>query len=1013
MRKFENIIQSETAPKTSSLWLKEGKLLHFNNGHWEQLSGSDITEDKVKELCDDKLSNVILKDITVGKEFEVTPDSTVENSVQIKFTLGSTDLNALGVDYNKYKYCGIALKYQGGDSNKDNWVCSCSGTVTKPNSPVQIMYTTDGFNSSSFPDPDPNQEYKFARAFGCYITKDDYAVIYDSIQLTSNFEDKEVIVRHYCDIDNSVDVNSYKVYLVLFKSEEDFIKSNMTNVEYGVISVAKRYYMYRKLINIDSTLEADTFDTFISKNLAKDYQSVQTYIDTAVNNLSDKVNNIPIYKNNTVGENGDGIYIRDKITLKRITNQLDIKDLFYLNDDLTVNENIYPSLETTDGSSSIESVSLINVTAKKNNTLYYLFEESRDEVGMLKSLYVVNSQISNDLQLSLAFIKDSFASGYIDSSEAVKKLEYRILCSDDSLKGMYLEDALKLKGYSDIKYTYDYFDDNIKYNGITKIKDEDRVKVSLDNNTDSLVLKSDLLDLFTYGVSWDVNQADPHLTRIGNMTYHKSLPIQNGMRGCIVQFKNGLDVKYYLDDNDWRLKYTPRYPYQSDSPITDIDGQPNAFVGVCSSVEGEEKTVKITDTRFSTKRYEKQYVRFNEGETIFQITSIDTSTNTATLKLAEALTIENIPTGDTFVEMGSVTSGYDGELMLEVPEFWIKSWVDGNKREVRISPTYIDETWEHSPKTYISPFKDTMLITVPENMGYLSTLEAGSAVCICNTEDYCKGGDTTSTITYTGSLNGKHRTNIALDDMRTAARKSGKEVMSYLQYKRIMYWLYVIEYANFDCQENYNAALTSEGFKQGGLGTGVTGYKHLEDWGKDNYNPIVENNINYCNPGAHSVIVYTNPSDSSSSSVTIYPWHHIVELFGDTSTILDGVIIGNADKTENGIKYNAVYATDYPSNYGNSIKMNIIGYEVLEGGLIKEFDLGSTAEIIPTTVGGSTTTYKCDNHVVEDNSDYPERLLIVGSDASDSGEAGIGFFNSSANTLSKHQTQGFRTAYVE
>ena len=36
---------------------------------------------------------------------------------------------------------------------------------------------------------------------------------------------------------------------------------------------------------------------------------------------------------------------------------------------------------------------------------------------------------------------------------------------------------------------------------------------------------SNLEDTFAYGVEWNVNVADPHLTRIGNMSFHKTLPI--------------------------------------------------------------------------------------------------------------------------------------------------------------------------------------------------------------------------------------------------------------------------------------------------------------------------------------------------------------------------------------------------------------------------------------------------------------------------------------------------------
>ena len=36
-----------------------------------------------------------------------------------------------------------------------------------------------------------------------------------------------------------------------------------------------------------------------------------------------------------------------------------------------------------------------------------------------------------------------------------------------------------------------------------------------------------------YGVEWDTTSSDPHLTRIGNMSFHKTLPIQSQLKGCI------------------------------------------------------------------------------------------------------------------------------------------------------------------------------------------------------------------------------------------------------------------------------------------------------------------------------------------------------------------------------------------------------------------------------------------------------------------------------------------------
>ena len=42
-----------------------------------------------------------------------------------------------------------------------------------------------------------------------------------------------------------------------------------------------------------------------------------------------------------------------------------------------------------------------------------------------------------------------------------------------------------------------------------------------------------LEEILAYGVEWDTEVADPHLTRIGNMSLHKTLPIQSQLKGCI------------------------------------------------------------------------------------------------------------------------------------------------------------------------------------------------------------------------------------------------------------------------------------------------------------------------------------------------------------------------------------------------------------------------------------------------------------------------------------------------
>lgn len=61
-------------------------------------------------------------------------------------------------------------------------------------------------------------------------------------------------------------------------------------------------------------------------------------------------------------------------------------------------------------------------------------------------------------------------------------------------------------------------------------------------------------DMLAYGVEWDTSVSDPKLTRIGNTSLHKSLPIQSGMYGCICQ---GATIRYRLAADDWRFRREP------------------------------------------------------------------------------------------------------------------------------------------------------------------------------------------------------------------------------------------------------------------------------------------------------------------------------------------------------------------------------------------------------------------------------------------------------------------------
>lgn len=505
-----------------------------------------------------------------------------------------------------------------------------------------------------------------------------------------------------------------------------------------------------------------------------------------------------------------------------------------------------------------------------------------------------------------------------------------------------------------------------------------------------------LEEVLAYGVQFDITVADPHLTRIGNMSLHKSLPIQSQLKGCIAQ---GGKIIYWLNESDWRFRK---------EAITK---------SVELTVAGDVYTM-VADV-FNTLQYDKQWVKVDG--VACQISSINTSTNTATLLVNDDLKALSLSSGTKDIELGAVLNGYDGTVRVYCPAFYIKSTVDGNIAKVWLSTVKIDDTYTHQPAVLIDAYRSIVLNTVPENMGYLSTLLVNSAISVVNTNEYCRGGGNRSdydqylaTDPFKTDL-GKPRTNMSRATMRTYSRNAGSEMLSYDQYKNIFYWLYVIEYANFNCQEVYNEAVTAEGYKQGGLGAGVTtiGYDFWMYY-NDNY-PLTP--CGYCNElgngtGLKTMTVGTpttsggNPTQTYNFSVP--RWRGFDNPFGDIFTNLDGIII-QVDAEEN---TNTVYTTTDPNNYGDdeSAKnaMEIAGHEINEDGYTKEFDLGEAAHIIPKSVGGDITEYKCDYHLPGFD---PTSLntLLVGYYAYGGASAGLGAFSSVLGVSDSVAQVGFRS----
>ena len=459
------------------------------------------------------------------------------------------------------------------------------------------------------------------------------------------------------------------------------------------------------------------------------------------------------------------------------------------------------------------------------------------------------------------------------------------------------------------------------------------------------------INQLAYGVEWDINVADPHITRIGNMDYHRTLPIQSQLKGCIAQ---GGDIMYWLNETDWRFK---KNPYIISSNLTVDNGY------------------SLSCYIFSTLQYEKQWVKINNVPC--QIDSINTNTQTATLIANDELDALNLSTGTQNVEFGSVLNGYDGTVRIYCPKFYIKSEIDENYRRVWISKSNIDGKFTEQPSILIDAYHSTVLNEVPENMGYLSRLPVNSAISVVNTHDYCRGGENQSSFDYQltdnndpyGTQLGKPRVGITRITARTYARNANSELISYEQYKNILYWLYVIEYANFNYQEDYTEELTAEGFKQGGLGEGIDTVpldEYLHEYNGDT--PITP--CGYAMQGNDTgikplIIDKEIKTTQVHWEFNIPRWRGFENHVGEIYTILDGLLIHKYGYTYM-IYYDAYISTN-PNNYiDDSSDKELMDFKVVStplvfnnGGYIKEFNLKEAAHIIPSDNTYDQNTFKC------------------------------------------------------
>lgn len=352
--------------------------------------------------------------------------------------------------------------------------------------------------------------------------------------------------------------------------------------------------------------------------------------------------------------------------------------------------------------------------------------------------------------------------------------------------------------------------------------------------------------------------------------------------------------------------------------------------------------------------------------------------------------------------------GSRGQVMVEIPLHYRKFETDGTKRRVRLSELPLPG-YHQVPKMYVSAYE----ASVQRSTNMLASVVNDSV-------DY-RGGDNTAS--YDGtyrSLLGRPATNISRTDFRAYARKRKPETaewncMTY-EMQKTLYWLFCVEYATLNSQADYNAALTTEGLRQGGLGAGVTTWNG--DWSTFNIlNPFVPcGHTDSLGNGTGTVEYTVQREDKSEWETFSVPRYRGVENpFGHIWKWTDGINIRTSPNKDNGGYVSSkVFVCNDPSKFNdiNYTGYSHVGYEAKTNGWSKEVIFGEYGEIIPAVVGGSSTTYHCDyTNSYKSNTDTMFGALFGGT-ANSGANAGLGSVGLNNKPSSSYVFFGSRLCFL-
>ena len=351
-----------------------------------------------------------------------------------------------------------------------------------------------------------------------------------------------------------------------------------------------------------------------------------------------------------------------------------------------------------------------------------------------------------------------------------------------------------------------------------------------------------------------------------------------------------------------------------------------------------------------------------------------------------------VPLKENFTEAmyGYVNNGEAGQVastvnvMIKIPEFWyVDDYTPGTKtHNLKICP-HAKPGWHHHKEAYVSAYEAF-------NFGNKGRLISMKSVV--------------PTVNFT-------RTN-----GRTWARANGFDgeakwnLYTYEEHRAICH-LFLVEYATRNSQKAVNTALTPEGFRQGGLGSGcTTGTATIN--GAKTWSFIPTGSSDSLGSGSGEVTVTIQQTDSSGSNTSTItrkcnryrgienPFGHIWKHMDDIISIYEG-----GWRTY----YKSIKPDQFATNKNNSYKP--LTSAAVVTGYKTEIRVTPTCDFFAEAcTNGSETTYWCDYNW--DNTDASEHCLLIGGASDDGGSAGLFYLYSNAGVGHSTAAVGSRLTYL-